>query len=528
MKKFLGLVMAVILSGCNAEVPTESTVTRTADVEQTSDPPAPPEPEAFQVQVTDAAPSRRLTNDGAFQTMWFTLNVPFDAKTRCTWWKEVPAKPEYDWEGTPWTAFGTVNGICDATGVAPQGFQKHEQWNVLDTNYMVVVRYNGGESYTTHSWSFEYDDGSVNHPVSVTAVTPEGNVFAHEDVTFRISVSDPDGDGTCSWELDNVEVSTNCYQHTIEASSSTRELVFTIDDGVNASDSVAWTIKPGAVITGVSPSTVNLSNGQSQTFTAAVTDTLSSGAQCLWRVDGSQEQLGSCSYNFTQSSSSTKKIEVELSYDGDLSGVVHTVYAHPPANQGVSIETYGPLAANIYLPEGSQQYAFSVDSYTDPDGDAHFEWFINGNQVNCDTSALCSWGNANREGVILWPFGEAGFNGHRIVLTAKLTDGQYSATRTWTIRRDSSIVNESVVVGNRCNQAGTTFTVFGKGFEASDKFWIEGQHIQLQVLSFTDDRATLRLPVNVLSGSQAVAVEKGSTINQTAFGFVNFNSAYCN
>lgn len=527
MKKFLGLVMAVVLSGCNAEAPVGlSSNVPVDEIPQVVDPPDVPEV-LFQVEVIDAAPSRRLTNDGAFQTMWFTLNVPFNASTRCTWWKEVPPKPEYDWEGTPWTPFGTANGSCN-TMFSPAGFYRHEQWNVLDTNYMVVVRYNDGESYTTHEWSFEYDDGSVNHPVSVEAVTFEGTHFLHEVSTFKVSVSDPDGDGACSWELDSVVVSTNCYQYTVTASSSDQALVFTVDDGVNASDSLSWTIKAGAVITGVSPSTVNLSNGQSQTFTAAVTDTLGSGAQCRWKVDDSQVQLGSCSYGFTQSSAQTRKIEVELVYGSDPSGVIHTVYAHPPANQGVSIETYGPLAANIYLPEGSQQYAFSVDSYTDPDGDAHFEWTINGNPVNCDTSALCSWGNANREGVILWPNGEAGFNGHRIVLTAKLTDGQYSATRSWTIRRDSSVIDENVVVGNRCNQSGTTFTIFGKGFEASDKFWIEGQHIQLQVLSTTDDRATLRLPVNVLSGSQAVAVEKGSTINQTAFGFVNFNSAYCN
>jgi hypothetical protein len=82
-------------------------------------------------------------------------------------------------------------------------------------------------------------------------------------------------------------------------------------------------------------------------------------------------------------------------------------------------------------------------------------------------------------------------------------------------------------MGFTCNESGQTFEVFGRGFEQDDEWKIMNQDVVMDVVNVAYDRVILRLPADVLPGSQMVQNTKGSTIVQSSFDFITFTNGVC-
>ena len=372
----------------------------------------------------------------------------------------------------------------------------------------------------------------VNHPVSVTSPIAEGNLHVYGTKIIEVSITDEDSDGVCSWKRNGVEISNACSNYT--ADSGTYLLSFAIRDFVSE-QILSWNIKLGGTINSISPTSVNKVSGQTQVFTASI----SGEGICEFRINDVLAQArGSCSYTFTKSGTSTEHVDAALVYNiqgSEREADVKTAYILPAINNGVSINAYTPLNDTMYFENRSTSTAFEITNYTDVDGHAWFDWYINDVKVDCNLDTRCTYTNGLKNGTRL-----DNYSGSEMVLKAVFTDGQYSAIRTWLVRLSTPVILEPPYVaqlGYFCRFGSThpsEFYIWGKGFESSDVFTLQNQNITLTKVSVGYTMVKLRVTSNVSSGMQAVRVQKVLGLypnNQytTALGFVNFteSSQYC-
>lgn len=453
----------------------------------------------------------------------FSLTNPTGATPECNWYMEIPSQAGFP-AGIAKAQFGTVNGDCTPF--------VHNQTNTLNYHYWVYVQ--AGASTLAYEWTVTFVSSAANVAVSITDATASGTYRVYDTKRFEAVVDDKDQDGTCSWKVDGVQVSTSCVAYTISAASGTRTLLFTIADG-STSDSESWTVKPGASVTAFLPASANVANGASQAFTATLADPNSAGATCEFRKDGSVVQSGSCVYNYT-GDGALHTITVEAVYGAEHSGTLSTAYAYGAVNNPVSLTTTIPAQGEMYLFASETSNVFGVSTWSDVDGDAQFEWYLNGVKTNCDTSALCSYTNVLHNGIQLDNFSLSG-----VVVKVILTDGQYSASKTWLAHVDRVSMDSNQPAGTRCNAQGKKFWIYGTGFESTDTISIQNQNITLTKVYVSDSAVQVELPSTVTVGSQKIRVVKAYNANQspsgstgstveTAFGFVTFTTAaqYCN
>lgn len=453
----------------------------------------------------------------------FTLSNPTGETPKCNWYMEVLPDAGIGFGGIAKAQFGTVGGPCDPF--------VHNQTNQLNYRYWVYI--SAGNSTLEYQWDVEYVSSAVNTAVSISSATAAGTYRVYDSKQFTVVVDDKDQDGTCSWKVDGVEVSTSCVSYTISAASGTRTLSFAIADG-STNDSRSWTIKPAAKITAFTPASANIANGASQAFVATLSDTNSSGATCEFKKDNVVVQSGSCTYNYT-GDGAMHTITVEAIYGAEHSGTLSTAYAYGPANNPVSFTQFYPShTSSMYFAPGETSNLFGVD-FTDVDGDATFKWYLNGVEVDCDVSSSCTYTNPLKNGIKL-----DNFAGSSVVVKVVLSDGQYSASKTWLAHIDRVEINESLSAGTKCNASGAEFWIYGRGFESSDVITLQNQNVVLTKLYTSDNAVKVKLPQSVSPGMQKIRVVKSYNANQTlsgntsstvdtAFGFVTFtnSSSYC-
>lgn len=531
---FIIAMLAMSLMGC-LEGPAASNTTTLPSTPAPTPTPTPsptpsPAPDEFTVpaatpqlsfsQVSSAALYARA---GDAIPLDFTLDNPTGDTAKCNWYMEIPPQPLMP-AGIAKAQFGTVNGNCNAF--------THNQTSQLNYRYWVYV--NAGSSTLEYEWNVTFVSSAANTAVSITDATTAGTYRVYDTKRFEVTVDDKDLDGTCSWKVDGVQVSTSCVSYTISAASGTRTLLFTVADG-STSDSASWTIKPGAKITAFTPSSANVANGGNQTFTATLSDPNSASATCEFRKDSVVVQSGACAYSYT-GDGALHTITVEAMYGAEASGSISTAYAYGPVNNGVSLTTTIPATGEMYLFAGETSGVFGVSTWSDPDGDAQFEWYLNGVKTDCDTSSLCTYTNVLHNGIQLDNFSLSG-----VVVKVVLTDGQYSASKTWLAHIDRVTIDTNQPAGNRCNAQGTKFWIYGTGFESTDTISIQNQNIVLTKVYTSDNAVQVQLPAGVGTGSQKIRVVKSYNSNQspsastgsqvdTAFGFVTFTTSatYCN
>jgi hypothetical protein len=339
--------------------------------------------------------------------------------------------------------------------------------------------------------------------------------------------TDQDNDGACQWDLDGTPVSSSCvwYEYT-EDGDGDHTLTYTIDDGVNPIDSVSWTVGPKATFTSVTPEVANLDTAEAQVYTAVIDDPWSSGAQCEILLDGVLVQaIGSCSYNHVNDND-FHEITFDIVYDG--AGTVRnsepvTVWAAPKANADVEITSVHDDADVFHYELTQTTEFFTVTGTNDPDGDAEINWYINETLVDCVSNPDCEYDNDTaKTGLRL-----TSYDGSWFRVKAVLTDGQYSDEHTFNVKLGTPEVNESAPMGFTCNESGQTFEVFGRGFEQDDEWKIMNQDVVMDVVNVAYDRVILRLPADVIPGSQMVQNTKGSTIVQSSFDFITFTNGVC-
>ncbi|MBX2989151.1 MAG: hypothetical protein KF802_14770 [Bdellovibrionaceae bacterium] len=471
----------------------------------------------------DQVPSSTLyARDADAIPLGFTLNNPTGETPKCNWFMEIPPQASMP-SGIAKQQFGTVNGNCDPF--------VHNQISQLDFRYWVYI--SAGSSTLEYQWDVTYVSSAVNTAVSISSATDSGTYRVYDSKLFSVVVDDRDQDGTCSWKIDGVEVSTSCVNYTISAASGTRTLSFEIADG-STGDSKSWTIKPAAKITGFTPASANIANGASQAFVATLSDANSSGATCEFRKDNVVVQSGSCTYNYT-GDGAMHTITVEAVYGAEHSGTLSTAYAYGPANNPVSFDSFTPSHTGVmYFAPGETSNTFGV-TYTDVDGDAQFKWYLGGVEVDCDVSSSCTYTNPLKNGIQL-----DNFAGSSVVVKVVLSDGQYSASKTWLAHIDRAEINENLPAGTKCNASGTEFWIYGRGFESTDTITLQNQNVVLTKLYTSDNAVKVKLPQSVSPGMQKVRIVKAYNANQTlsgntgstvdtAFGFVTFTNAsqYC-
>lgn len=470
----------------------------------TSEPVA-PTPNPNQISIVSGSSSSIYLRSNENATLSFVINDPLN-NSKCTWRMIVGAVD---------SLFGTLNGNCNA--------YVHNQYNSLDWTYIVYV--NNGETVTSYQWNIYYTTNAPNNGVSASAVEPAaGNVRVYDTKTFYVDRTDIDGDGACSWTLDTVQVSTSCYSYKYtQADGNAHDVVFTITDGVHAAATVSWVAKPAAKIASLTPTSAGIANGASQLYTATLTNPNSVTTYCKWKIDGVTDTVGACTYNYTRSDASVHAISADVVYNvggTDENLTPSTSYANLPANQGVSITSYTPASDKLYYAEGATSVTIGLQTWSDPDGDAWVDWYINNVKTDCDTSSLCNYTNPGlHNGIEI-----ANYTGEYLVLKAVLTDGQYSASRSWIVQLDHSELNAGAAVGTKCRNQGTTFTVYGRGLESSDTFTIQNQNVVLDKIQVNSLSATLRLPQQVLTGNQAIRVNKGGVLNTTVSNYVTFTN----
>lgn len=452
----------------------------------------------------------------------FTLSNPTGETPKCNWYREVLPDAGIGFGGIAKAQFGTVGGPCDPF--------VHNQTNQLNYRYWVYI--SAGSSTLEYQWDVTYVSSSVNTALAILGSTAEATYRIFDSKLFTVELDDRDRDAVCSWKIDGVEVATNCLNYTASAASGTRTLTFEAHDS-SSNVSKTWTLKPAAKITSISPTSVNLANGASQVFTVAVDDPNSSGATCKFYVDSSLVQSGSCSYTHT-GDGSAHVVDAQLVYGAEVAGTI-TAYAYGPVNNPVSFTQFYPShTSSMYFAPGETSNLFGVD-FTDVDGDAQFKWYLGGVEVDCDVSSACTYTNPLKNGIRL-----DNFAGSSVVVKVVLSDGQYSASKTWLAHIDRVEINESLLAGTKCNAAGAEFWIYGRGFESSDVITLQNQNVVLTKLYTSDNAVKVKLPQSVSPGSQKIRVTKSYNANQTlsgntgsivdtAFGFVTFtnSSSYC-
>jgi len=488
-----------------------------------------------QISFTNTAPALIYAKGGDQVLLTFDVNNPLGNTLTCNFWMEVPPQPAYP-DGIAKQQIGTVNGTCDPFLIGRNAWV-HNQTGSVDQNYWVYV--GNGESTISYAWQIKYTADVVNNPVSIVTTDVAPGLYRVYDVKyFGVVIDDKDANGTCSWKVDGVEKSTSCvnYKYT-QSDSATHTLTFKISDA-STSDQRSWTLKPAAKLTGVTPTSANLASGSSQVYTATVSDPNSSGALCEFKVDGSLAQSrGSCTFNYTRTGSQAHTITVDIAYDSsgiEVAGSPLTAYALLPLNNPVSITSWFPAHTQImYMEPNEKSNDFGIDGWTDVDGDAKFETYWNGNKIDCSLGSVCNYTNPNKNGVSV--------NANKYgTLKIVLTDGQYSDFRSWQVRLNEVKIDENQPVGYKCNKAGTTFVVYGSGFDEYDTVTLQNTDIKLTVVERMGSHMKLKLPVDVPTAYQKIRVVKTFNANQsitgktgsqyeTAVGFVKFASTapYC-
>lgn len=523
--KFLW-ALSMVLVGCSA--PTSQTVTNPsampiAIVPSNDAPILVPQPDVNQLSFATVSPAQIKVQSGAALALNFTVTDPLNKHT-CTWWREVPPQPLVP-AGQAKAIYGTVNNT-DCTPMV------HNQTNQLNYNWWVYV--SNGETTISYAWNLTYVAVPPSDPVAVSAVTAEGTYRVFSTKLFEVHVTDLDLAGVCTWKLDGVLKSNSCTSYTHTQDSSNHSLVFAIASAVNTAIAT-WTVKPQAHITSLTPAT-GLSG---QAFTAVISDPNSSGGYCRWYLDGVVQNNYTGQLSYTYSGTGTHVVSVDVAYlGGDLNGTPLTAYALPPVVSPVNVVSSFPIAKEIYLPVGtlSPGVAFGVDDFQDPGGTAWFEWYVDGVKVDCTASSWCQYSGSvkgnGRDGILFKGLPAVG----GAILKVVLTNGLYSSSRNWLVHSETATIDENQPTGG-CNTAGTSFWIYGKGFESSDVVTLQNQNIVLNKVLVSDFAMHLTLPQAVSAGTQAIQIVKtwSTTINQaidgttgsqvkTSISFITFDS----
>jgi hypothetical protein len=468
-----------------------------------------------QVTISGVSPASQTINTvyGSEITLNFTVNDPLNSHT-CYWLQIIPVQTGYASAVT--SSFG--NGLCNAV--------TYSQTGSVSTNYILVV--DNGVSNATYEWDFAWHSTAPATVVSASPQSPSiaNTVLVYNTQMFTVTTSDTGGNGACAWTVDGNQVSTDCVQYNYtQTDSNQHTIVFTIIDG-SQYGTVTWGVQPAAQLTSVTPSLANVATGGSQLFVATASDPNSSGYLCQWELDGSLAQTrGSCSYNYVRQNATPHVITVDLVYDsqGDLANnAPATVYADPAALQAPSITGVStPTGVTSYYTVGQTTAVFGVTSYSDPSGGAEFVWTINGVVVNCNTSSICTnTGGSLNNGIEL-----QNYNGTHYNIQVSLTNGQYSSTASWMVNTPTDTINETIIPGTICHAAGTTFTIFGSGFESTDVFTLQNQNLTLIPVAITPTYVQLKLPSGVSPALQGVkALKTNSNSFTTPLNWVNITS----
>jgi hypothetical protein len=264
-------------------------------------------------------------------------------------------------------------------------------------------------------------------------------------------------------------------------------------------------------------------------FSATVSDPFISGYQCEFKLDGTLAQArGSCSFSFTKGDNLNHQIDVDVVYDSagnEKNGAPLSSFVKPPANKPVYINAAIPATGiTYYYAAGATSNVFGIDDWTDEDGDAHFEWYQGTKKLDCSLNTICSYTNPLKNGIQLNNYGTYTSGGN---ITVVLTDGQYSASKSWQHNIDTSTIDLNQPVGWVCNKAGTKFYVFGTGFDSADVFTAQTRNVALSKHLIGSTLVELTLTVDIPNGGQSIKVDKNGNTNITGSVFVRFSSTYC-
>jgi hypothetical protein len=227
---------------------------------------------------------------------------------------------------------------------------------------------------------------TVKAALSVTVSPSSVTLDFGQSQTFTSSVSGGTSPYSYQWYLNGVAVSgaTGASWTFTPSSTGSYTVYVKVTDSAckqATSNTATVTVKAALSVT-VSPSSVTLDVGQSQTFTSSVSGGTSPYSY-QWYLNGvAVSGATGASWTFTPSSSGTYTVYVEVTDSATSPANAKSNVASVTVNLQLTV-TISPPISTIYLTQ-SQGYTSSVSGGTSP---YSYQWYVNGSAVSGATGS---------------------------------------------------------------------------------------------------------------------------------------------
>ena len=270
----------------------------------------------------------------------------------------------------------------------------------------------GHNTPVTHSWTIHITQGTViNNPPVINSQTPASssvNITTGNPQTFTVNASDADGDTiTYSWTVNGVAAGTNSSSFTYTPIVDGQyPVVVTVDDGKTPAaqqNKATWNLVATSqmpvnnppVINSQAPasSTVNITTGNSQTFTVNASDADGDTITYSWTVNGTAAGTNSSSFTYTPIVDGQYPVVVTVD-DGKTPAAQQNkatwtlvATSQVPVNHAPVINSHTPANTTITLNVGDSQN-FSITASDQDSGDTLiYSWAVNGTSVGTNSDS---------------------------------------------------------------------------------------------------------------------------------------------
>jgi len=259
---------------------------------------------------------------------------------------------------------------------APVLYATSDSWTFTPTatgSYTVYLKVTDSLDVTAKSNTASV---TVNPPLEVSIVSTSVVINIGQSVIFDSSVSGGTSPFTYQWHLDGAPVpsATASTWALFPTSPGTYEVYLIVTDSSDPAESnhIIVTVNPPLAVS-ISPTSVVMDVGQSQTFTSSVSGGTPSYTY-QWHLDGT---LVGTAPNWAFTPTSPSSYEVYLNVTDDVGVTAKSDVASVTVNPALSVSIF-PMFVTIDVGE-SQLFTSTISGGTSP---YTYQWYLNGTAVS--------------------------------------------------------------------------------------------------------------------------------------------------